>query len=153
MLSKKYIKGLHWIISGDFNDLKIQGILNISPSLKQVVTKSTRFNPAAILDNIITSLHAFYQTPEVKPPLDNDPDKNGKPSDHSIVEMKPISTINNKPARVTQEITYRPLTEHGMQKMQEWCELNVLDKNSYDKNPHERAHSIMTLLQEKEKNK
>ena len=25
MLSKKNIKGLHWIISGDFNDLKIQG--------------------------------------------------------------------------------------------------------------------------------
>ena len=101
------------------------------------------------MDKIITSLHAYYQTPEVKPPLDNDPDKNGIPSDHSIVEMKPISTINNKPARVTQEITYRPLTEHGMQKMQEWCELNVLVKNSHDKNPHERAQSFMTLLQEK----
>ena len=45
IMNKNYKDGLHWIIAGDFNDLKDQKILDISPSLKQVVTKPTRNNP------------------------------------------------------------------------------------------------------------
>jgi hypothetical protein len=30
--------------------------------------------------------------------------------------MKPISVINNKPARTTQNVTYRQITEGGMYK-------------------------------------
>ena len=149
ILNGKYNKGLHWILAGDFNDLKIQSILDITPSLKQVVTQPTRFNPPAILDKIITSLHNYYQVPEVKPPLDNDPDKNGKPSDHNIVEMRPVNVVNNKPARSTTEFTYRPITERGMQQMQEWFESRELNVSSHGENPHERAEEIMKVLKEK----
>ena len=41
----------------------------------------------------MTTLGQYYQKPEVLPPLDQDPDKNGKPSDHKIVKMKPINTV------------------------------------------------------------
>ena len=34
VLSKKYTKGLHFIIAGDTNDLKHESILNLSPNLK-----------------------------------------------------------------------------------------------------------------------
>ena len=105
ILNSRYKKGLHWIIAGDFNELKIKSILDISPNFKQVVNQPTRFNPPAILDKIITTLHAYYQPPEIQPPLENDPDKNGKPSDHRIVSMSSISTINNQPA-ITNEKNY-----------------------------------------------
>ena len=62
ILGKKYKKGLHWIISGDFNELNDRKILEISPSLKQVVTEPTRLNPPAILDKIITTLHTFLSS-------------------------------------------------------------------------------------------
>ena len=148
MLNKLYKQGVHWILAGDFNELKTEKILEISPNLRQVVTLPTRYNPPAILDKIITSLHKYYQDPDIKPPLDNDPDKNGKPSDHTIVEMKPISSINNKPARETHEIIYRPITEAGMQNMQEWLQQGELDEGSHD-NVHQSAKDLMDVLRKK----
>ena len=37
-MCSKYRKGLHWIIGGDTNDLKLDSILQLNSSLKQVVT-------------------------------------------------------------------------------------------------------------------
>ena len=148
-MNKKFSKGLHWILAGDFNDLKEQKVLDISPNLKQVVTKPTRMNPPAILDKIITTLHTFYQMPIIQPPLDNDPDKTGSPSDHKIVVMEPISTINNKPARTTKTITYRPITEAGIEKMETWFKGQTCGNRDQNKNVHEEAHELMNTLRVK----
>ena len=48
-------------------------------------------NPPRIFDPIITTLSDYYQLPKCLPPLDADPDSNGKPSDHMMVEMEPVS--------------------------------------------------------------
>lgn len=37
LLSSKYKKGLHWILAGDTNELKLQPILSLDPNMKQVV--------------------------------------------------------------------------------------------------------------------
>ena len=108
MLCSKYQSGLHFILAGDTNDLKLDSIMYLSPKFKQVVSSPTRMNPPQILDPIITTLAAFYQTPICLPPLDNDPDKNGSPSDHLIVYMKPIDSINNNPAKIKKR-TQAPL--------------------------------------------
>ena len=79
-------------------------------------------NPPRILDPIITTLLRFYQTPKCLPPLDADPDCNGKPSDHLMVVMTPISVLNNKCVRTVRKITTRPISELGLQKMQQWLE-------------------------------
>ena len=149
LMSTKYSKGLHWILAGDFNELKIQGILDISPQLKQVVTKPTRLNPPRILDKVITTLYALYQTPIILPPLDNDPNKDGKPSDHNIVVMSAISVLNNKPARETKIITFRPITEAGIVKMDEWFKCQNWDYNFKAKNVDEQAHEFMTQIKSK----
>ena len=59
MLSAKYKKGLHWILCGDTNDLRLDPILMLNGNLKQVVQDFTRLNPPRILDPIITSLANF----------------------------------------------------------------------------------------------
>ena len=50
------------------------------------------------------------------------PESNGKPSDHLMVLMCPISVLNNidKAIRRIRRITNRPITKHGLCKMQEW---------------------------------
>ena len=116
----KYQNGLHWIIAGDTNDLKLDMILQLSPNMKQLVTDFTRMNPSRMIDPILTTLGKFYQKPVVLPPLDNDPDKDGKLSDHKIVKMSPISTINNKPARTKREVTFRPFPESGIKALESW---------------------------------
>ena len=60
LLSSKYQKGLHWIICGDTNDLKLDSILHLNSKFKQVVRNPTRLNPPKILDPIITTLSGFY---------------------------------------------------------------------------------------------
>ena len=87
-LSCKYRDGLHWVLAGDTNDLKLDPILALSPNLRQVVTELTRMDPPSILDPIITTLTKFYQTPKCVPPIA--PDISGKPSDHLMVIMNPL---------------------------------------------------------------
>ena len=97
ILSKKYGNGLHFVIAGDSNDLKLDSIISLSPQMCQIVQNWTRLNPPAILDPILTTLSSYYQVPECLNPLDSDPDKNGKPSDHKIVFNKHYS----KPLRIS----------------------------------------------------
>ena len=111
LLCSKFQSGLHFIMAGDTNDLRLDPILNLSPQLIQVVNTPTR--NGAILDPIITTLSKFYQSPVCLPPLDPDPDKTGAPSDHKIVFMEPINSINNNPGRTQKKVTFRPLPQSG----------------------------------------
>ena len=91
MLTAKYGTSLEFIIAGDTNRLNLNPILSLSPNLKQVVRVPTRLNPDAILDVIITTLSKYYLEPVTKPPINNDANT-GKPSDHLVVIMEPISS-------------------------------------------------------------
>ena len=63
LISTKYGDGLHFIIAGDTNDLKLDNILNLSHNMKQLVMDVTRLNPPAMLDPIISTLGDYYQRP------------------------------------------------------------------------------------------
>ena len=108
------------IIAGDTNDLKLDAILSLSPNMNQIVQDWTRFNPPAVLDPVITTLSNYYQVPECLDPLDPDPDKNGRPSDHRIVLVKPINIINNKSYKTFRKVKVRPFTKSGMDKLRNW---------------------------------
>ena len=149
LLSAKYKKGLHWIICGDTNDLRLDPILMLSPNLKQCVQNFTRLNPPRILDPIITSLSAFYQIPECLPPLDPDPDCDGKPSDHKMVVMTPISVLNNKPGRTSKKVSFRPITEAGLQKMQLWLEDEKWSQITNTSCANQKAEVFQSLIIEK----
>ena len=149
IMSTKKTHGVHFILAGDTNDLKLNSILSLTPMMKQIVTQPTRQNPPRLLDPIMTTLASFYQTPEILPPLDNDPDKNGKPSDHSIVITEPISEINNACARQQRKIKVRPIQEHKLKilkahfKCEEWLDLFE------SKSAHEQAQIFHSQLVQK----
>ena len=148
-MNSKYKKGLHWILCGDTNDLKLDSILHMNHKLKQVVQNPTRLNSPRLLDPIITTLSSFYQVPEVLDPLSADPDSNGKPSDHKIVVMSPITEINNKTARIKQEITYRPFSEENLHKMREWIEKEKWSELSHEPSAHKKLEMLQTKLLKK----
>ena len=59
---------------------------------------ATRLNPDRTLDPIITTLRKYYCEPVTKPPIKADWEKAGKPSDHLVVVMEPITkTLEIKP--------------------------------------------------------
>ena len=74
----------------------------------------------ALLDPVIMTMSHLYQQPECLEPLDPDPDKDGKKSDHRIVLVKPISAINNQSARTTRIIKVRPIPQSGLDTFQQW---------------------------------
>ena len=147
LLSSKYLSGLHFILAGDTNDLKLDSILNLSPNLKQVVNSATR--GTKILDPIITTLSKFYQSPVCLPPLDNDPDKNGSPSDHKIVFMKPVDAINNNPARKVKTVKFRPLPESGIREMGKWIVSFNWQQVYEAETAHQKAELFQNILLEK----
>ena len=144
IISTKYSRGLHFIISGDANHLNLNPILSLSPRLRQIVQDSTRLNPPAILDVIMTTLSHLYQTPVCLAPLDADDSSCGEPSDHRIPVAKPINIIENKCSRQERVIKSRPITEVGLKKFQEW----IIDEQWSDVYLEESAHVKAKLFQD-----
>ena len=106
-MSTTFGEGVHFIIAGDTNELRLKPIMDLSPTFVQIVTKPRRHDKntgkKAMLDPIIMTLSKYYQSPEILSPLDADPDTNGKQSDHNIVVSHPNSAINNVNERVTKK--------------------------------------------------
>ena len=122
VLRAKYGPNLGFILAGDFNRLKIDPILNLSPDLKQVVCTVTRRNPDAILDKIITNLRSLYHQPFTLELLDNDKEGQGKPSDHLVVIMKPLTSDNPVQQKKYKTITYRPFPDSAIREMGRWLQ-------------------------------
>ena len=97
------------IISGDKNNIEMGALLQIDPSLRQVVKNPTR--GLNLLDIILTNLHIFYNIPEIVPPIPPDVQGKGAPSDHCGVIATPHtnSTVPHKSSKIKKMI--RPIPE------------------------------------------
>ena len=152
-LKTKHGRGLHWILAGDTNDLKLGPILRLNSNLKSIVKKSTRINPknphkVRILDNIITDLHKWYQEPKCLAPIDPD-NINGKPSDHLTVVCESLNVINNIPSRQKQTITCRPIMESGLNQFGQWIKSQGWDENKLEKSVNEKVNLLYFSVSEK----
>ena len=150
ILNTKYQRGLHVIIAGDTNELNLNPILNLSPSLKQIVKNPTRIDPVTgvekLLDPVIMTLGSYYQKPQCLPPLDSDPDSNGKPSDHRIVLVRPICAINNRSQRSTRCIQVRPITQSGMNNMRSWLMNQKWEEVHEAESANDKAEILQSML-------
>ena len=143
VLNLKYGSGLHFLVAGDSNDFKLNTMLSLSPNLVQVVKDWTRMNPPAILDPVIMTLAEYYQEPMCLDPLDADPDKKGKKSDHRIVVVRPKNVLNNKSTRETRQVKVRPYPESGIKKMKDW----FIDKSWMEVTEAVTAHDKAEVFQ------
>ena len=103
-------------------------------------------DPPALLDPILTTLSNFYQVPQCLEPLDSDPDKNGKKSDHRIVVAKPINVINNKTGRESRKVKVRPFTQSGFEKMKKWFIDQTWNEIFLAESAHEKASIFQKML-------
>ena len=149
LLSKKYGRGLHFVIAGDTNDLKLDSVMSLDSRFVQIVKEWTRLNPPAVLDPIIMTLSSFYQEPKCLEPLDCDTDKIGKKSDHRIVLCRPINTINNKSARQIRKVKVRPLPQSGIDQLTEWFIDQTWDQVYSVQSAHKKAEIFQQLLTQK----
>ena len=148
-MTAKYGSDLHFIIAGETNRLNLSPILDLSPALKQVVKVPTRLNPDKILEPIITTLSIFYCEPVTKPPINNDEGNGGKPSDHLVVLMLPLTSVLDCPPRQYKVVEYRPLTDSGMLLYGEWFALQNWNEIYSEQDSHKKAEIFQETLMNK----
>ena len=96
------------VISGDRNSIDIQSLLNIEPTLRQMVKNPTR--GAKILDVILSNLHCFYDDPLIVPPIQPESVNKGTPSGHNGVSATPLSNTNQQKSGKVKKVI-RPLPD------------------------------------------
>jgi hypothetical protein len=90
----------------------------------------------------------FYLPPYILSPLDNDVEGNGKPSDHLIIVMKPISQ-SDVPKPKQKVITFRPLPESGMLVYNQWLQTEMWQELYQVDTAHQKAEMLHTTLLQK----
>ena len=103
-------------------------------------------DPPAILDPIVTILKDYYQQPVTKPPIENDADKKGKPSDHLVVIMPPVSEDIICPTREKRIVKYRPLPQSGINMMGRWLQKQTWEEIYGCLDAHEMAEQLQNML-------
>ena len=108
----------------------------------------TRLNPDRMLDPIITTMSKYYMDPETKPPINPDVNSNGKPSDHLVVIMRPISASYEIPPRVYRTVQMRPYTQSGVVAFRQWIESESCQWTDIytNRNTHEKAQAFQQAL-------
>ena len=79
--------------------MKIEELMAGDPTLRQIVVNYTNKNNDKVLDVVVTDLFAGYQEPVLLPPVPVDQGRQGVPSDHSGVEVRPRTNTSTSRAR------------------------------------------------------
>ena len=103
--------GSHVILGADINDMKLATLLQLDPSLKQIVRGFTNKNGDKTLDVILTDCHNLLQEPTILPPLQVDNGKMGVDSDHKGVQVLPRTNLASQGAPLREKIEVRPFPE------------------------------------------
>ena len=109
-----------FVLGGDKNDLNLQHLLDIDPSLRQLVTQPT--HRQSVLCVLITDLGPLYEVPIVRPALQPDNPHTACPSDHKIALAIPHSDASNPVSRKTFSRVVRPITEDNITAFASWIQ-------------------------------
>ena len=149
ILRSQFDNDVNFIISGDFNRLEVQNILDSYTALRQVVENPTR--KSAILEFVITDVHSLYQPPQILPPLKVDTEKVGEDSDHDIIFLAPILSSSNN-HRQKRTVRSRPIDNSAIDKFthffstHQWDE--VLKVDDIDKKVDNFHQTLRSKLDE-----
>jgi hypothetical protein len=106
--------GCRVILGADVNDMNLDTLRALDPSLKQLVTFKTNKNLTKTLDIILTDCPELLQEPTRLPPLQVDQGKPGKDSDHHGVQVLPRTSLAPQGSSRREKITVRPFPESGL---------------------------------------
>ena len=94
-------------------------------------------------------MQKYYLPPVTKPPIENDENKKGKPSDHLIVLMYPISQETKCPARLVRFVECRPLPQSGINIMGNWIQEQSWVEIYKSKEVNEKANLLQDMILKK----
>ena len=102
------------ILAGDRNDMDIDLLCTLDPTLRQLVRGVTNKNKDKVLDVVYTDCPSLFQEPSILPPMQVDEGKVGKDSDHAGVMVLPRNNLAREGGEVRERIRVRPFPESGI---------------------------------------
>ena len=102
------------ILGADINDMSLDLLFSLDPTLKQLVNFYTNKKDDKTLDVIITDCHRLLQEPTRLPPLQVDEGRQGVDSDHKGVEVLPRAVAASQGSAVRRRVEVRPFPESGL---------------------------------------
>ena len=122
-------------------------ILDCYGGLKQIISVPTR--KQATLEILLTDLHALYHPPTTLPPLQIDPDKAGKDSDHDVVLFAPLNNLQFKVDRVRKTIKTRPIPQSQVIKFEKDLANHPWEEISSNQTPDKQTEIFHDFFMEK----
>ena len=102
------------ILGADINDMTLDLLFSLDPTLRQIVNFNTNKNDDKTLDVIITDCQRLMQEPTRLAPLQVDEGKRGVDSDHKGVEVLPRAVSASQGPTLRQRIVVQPFPESGL---------------------------------------
>jgi len=104
-------QGCRVILAGDRNDLRIDLLPSLDPTLRQLVRGATNKLKTKVLDVVYTDCYNLLQEPVILPPMQVDEGEQGKDSDHSGVEILPRTNMAPEGGAIREKIKVQPFPE------------------------------------------
>ena len=93
-VQSRYESQVCFLISGDFNKVNIENLLESNGALQQICEVATRKD--ATLELVITDMSTLFHPPTTLEPIKQDDKSSGKPSDHGVIVVAPRTDITFK---------------------------------------------------------
>ena len=144
LVQSRYESQIRFLISGDFNRVNIQDVLDSNGALHQVCSVQTR--NSTTLELVITDMATMFYEPTTLDPIQQDEHTKGKPSDHNVIIVAPRTDINFRMERQKRRITMRPQPKSKVGDFM--CELGAhkWDEVYQTKDSHEKAQNFHRIL-------
>ena len=108
-VQSRYEFQVRFLISGDFNRVNIDDILESNGALNQVCSVATR--QSSTLELVITDMATMFHPPTTLAPLNQDENSKGKPADHNVIIVAPRTDITFNIKRHKKKVHVRPQPE------------------------------------------
>ena len=135
---------VRYFVSGDFNKVNIENVLESNGALHQVCSVPTR--NSSILELVITDMATMFYQPTTLDPFSQDKNSKGKPSDHSVIIVAPRTDINFRQKRHKKRIHVRPQPKSKVADFMREIGTNSWDEVFEVKDPHEKAQNFHSTL-------
>ena len=149
-VQSRYDSQIRFLISGDFNKVSIENILEANGAMHQICSVPTHGKQT--LELVLTCMATLFHPPTTLEPFKQDEDTSGKPSDHKVIIVAPKSNTVYNVERHKKLIHIRPQPKSKvaafMREMgtNEWSE--VFNSESPDEQA-EQFHLKLTSIYEK----
>ena len=135
---------IRFFISGDFNKVSIEDILESNGSLQQICSVATR--KSATLELVITCMAKLLHPPTTLDPIKQDENTPGRPSDHNVLVVAPRSDLAFTKERQKTSIHMRPLPDSKIQEFMNEVSQHHWFEVLNQKNAHEKAKCFHDTL-------